>query len=276
MEDDEGRAADEASRIADALEAAAEAVRHGGEQRFEVLRPRVSPPQAPTVPRFYETMCVDLPGSGAAVWISSIPQPPEFLAAWQDDPTGSLLTSLHTVSDELGALPETLRAIRGDLATLLVPAILSTRPDRVPTYRGHLHAWEREHYEPEEYVLNDLPKFAQFVKSADPLLHLFAVRLAYEPLVPVERSAAKALSLMKLCRDAGVSAGLCHMTGFSDPVVVVVTPFMVVVLRAAGGIGSGLQEGLHRRIVKRLTGTDPGAVPDDPPEDDGDAEDDAG
>ena len=115
---------------------------------------------------------------------------------------------------------------------------------------------------PEEYTLDTLPKFADFVRSVDEDLFLFAVRLAYEPLIPVERSPLTAISLAKLCGEVGVSAGICDLGGAHGWVLLVLAPTMLVVLRGANGLGRALEEVVHRRVVSLLTGTDP-YVPDE-------------
>ncbi len=219
----------------------------------------VPPPSAPTVTRFYETTCIDLPGSGAAVDVMSIPQRPDLVAAWHTQ--DQYLVSAGRVAEGFGFDRGDYRGAdhRGITPELLVPAILYTRPDHCATYSGPLPS-EEQAYEPEVYVLKDLPKFASFVRSADRSLYLFAARVAHEPLVPVEGSPARAISLAKVAGSAGADMALV-LSGVHDPIVLVSTPFVVIAMGAATGLSAGLfrglNEGIYRRVVQWLTGTDP-------------------
>jgi hypothetical protein len=47
------------------------------------------------------------------------------------------------------------------------------------------------------------------------------------------------------------------VSGAHDPLVLVVTPFVVVIMYAAIGVGEGLRKGLEYKIVRWLTGRDP-------------------
>jgi hypothetical protein len=217
------------------------------------LESSVPPLREPSLTRFYETNCVDLPGSGAAEWIISIPTPAYLAAAWQTDesmPWGRA----SNVALDLG-FPET-RDLRS--ADLLIPAILATRPDRAPTFAGRLHEEERAEYTRAEHLLQDAPDWARFVRLYDERLYLFAVRLAYEPLVPVEESPLSATSLAKLAGSTGASAALC-LAGEKDPLLLVATPIAIVVLGAATGVAAGLHEALRRNVIRWLTGSDPGS-----------------
>ena len=211
--------------------------------------------------RFYETTCIDLPGSGGALSIMSVPQRPDLASAWQ---TGDQrLASANRIAGSFGFDRGDYRGVdhRDITADLLVPAILYTRPDRAASYSGQLHAKEPG-FRPEEFVLNNLSHFAQFVLSADESLYLFAARVAHEPLVPVEQSAARAVSLAKIAGAAGADMTLV-MAGAHDPVLLISTPFAVIVMGAASGVASGLfrglQEGVYRNVVRWMTGTDPQA-----------------
>jgi hypothetical protein len=220
-------------------------------------------PTEPTLPRLYETSCVDVPGSGSAMTVISTPMPPMLLAGLHERRLAHLITGTWLVEElELNDVR------RIDDADLLVPAVLYTRPDHSPTYHGPMYAAAAEaDRERHEYIIKDLPLFAGHVASKDPTLLLFAARMTYEPVIPIEESPLSCTSLAKLFGSTTTSVALCKMSGLSDPLILVVTPTMVVVMGASTGLGSGLHEGLRRRMIKWLTGSDPGSSEPDASDD---------
>ena len=222
----------------------------------------IPPPRTPSVARFYETTCLDVPGSGAAMQIISFPQRPERVAAWQieDQDVRYWYTSATAVAGQLGL--DMVRDV--DEPRLLVAAIVYTRPDHSPSYDRQLEEYEHT-YVADEFAKRDFPKFAEFVARNDYRLVLFATRMAEEPLVPVEASPLHAESAAKLMGSAGSSAALGWVAGIHDPWLLIVTPLTVVLMGAATGIATGLHEGLRRNVVRWLTGTDPGAEGEDSP-----------
>lgn len=51
------------------------------------------------------------------------------------------------------------------------------------------------------------------------------------------------------------------MAGLPGWAILIATPFMVVVVYAAYGVGKGLRIGLRTQVIKKLTGLEPKALP---------------
>lgn len=226
-------------------------------------------PDAPTLTRFYSTTAVDLPGSGAGLHIISAPIPPHLSVARHVDLYHEFLKA-DAVAFALGlSSAETLSQWADNTRRLergqLIEAVLYTRPDHYPTYCGPLkdEASEREKH---EYVLTDMSGFAKFARERDPNLVLFAGRVVYEPLLLVEQSPARAISIAQVVGGAGADIALVT-SGVHDPLVLIVAPVAVIIMYAAVGTGEGLRKGLEWRIVRWLTGQapeDPSSAADEP------------
>jgi hypothetical protein len=224
--------------------------RYGGQG--EVERGFRLHPQ-PTVTRYYQATLLDVPGSGAALSVVSVPQPADVAA--------ELLLGASN-RDEHWLLEQTardlgvkdLRVIAPNVSDLL-GAMLATRPDEVASYggeRGPIPWFEILGRDPDPLSTKD----AFALGNYDPRLAQFVGRVAIEPLIPVESSPLGGVSLTALAKGAGTAAGgiALGMAAMSNPLILLCVPAGVIIMGGAKGIAQGLEEGLHARIVRMLTG----------------------
>ena len=214
-------------------------------------RTRVEPSRPPTLPRWYESTVIDLPGTGAAFRIASLPPSPGAQALWDIGEYGPGDQSpASEAADSLGIRLESwTRGVPGDD---VYRALLSVRPDHASTYVS-AGEWQETDYR-------------GFPINLDPALREFVARVATDPIVPVEMSPLRAVSINSLLHAANTTAMLGWAEASHDPLMLLGIPVGIVIIGGARGISAGLQEGLYRRIVKALTGTDPSRGPG---EDDG-------
>jgi hypothetical protein len=90
-------------------------------------------------------------------------------------------------------------------------------------------------------------------ETKKPLIADFVCEIVNEPFVPVEASPLSGESLSRLAKDSSLlgfaSIGESFALFHHDPVVLIVTPFCVVVIGATVGIAEGLRERLRTWLV---------------------------
>jgi hypothetical protein len=204
-------------------------------------------PRAPTLPRWYESAAIDLPGTGAAFRIVSIPPTPADVARWD---LGELrdVSLVESGANELGLTVPVYGSVGTDD---LRRALLALRPDLAATYIRS----------PSENT-----DFRGFTINLDPELSAFVARFATDPIVAVEESPLHGTSIINLLRTTGATATLAVSAVTHEPYLLLAVPIGIVLIGGARGVAAGLEEGLYRRIVKALTGTDPGKGTEDRPE----------
>jgi hypothetical protein len=207
------------------------------------------------VARLYTAELVDLPGSGGALTIVSLPPRPDDEARWQlrgpdDDPglfdRASRALSFHNVVElrDPGAL---------------VAAILATRPDD-SYFRERVDAATILGREP---TATSVFEDAAAIGRYDEPLARFAARVAVEPLAPVEFSPLSGMSLADLTKYSGYAggAGLGYLGVFVDPMLLISVPAGIIILGASKGVARALEHGLYERLVRWITGTSAAALP---------------
>jgi hypothetical protein len=113
-----------------ALEASLAAVKRGrGEGSSGRFRATVHPPRAATVPRWYESTAIDLPGTGAAFRVVFIPPTPGDQALWEigefRDRPPALVAAANLGITRTSVISET---------DVLYRALLAVHPDLSATY----------------------------------------------------------------------------------------------------------------------------------------------
>lgn len=210
---------------------------------------------APQLPRWYETAALDVHGTGGGFRILVLPPTPEVVALRE---LGAIRTEglAQTAAVDLDLVPELDVS-----AEELLSALLVTRPDGARSYRGSLRA----HYpvKHDQLIPEELGEFAAFASDLDPALASFAARVATEPLVPVEHSAAQGISLNHLMHSGGASAVLAYAMATGDPVLVIEYAGALVLVGGARGVSAALEEGLYQKVLRWLTGESPDDDDDD-------------
>ena len=247
---------------ADALAAAALA----GAAQVEISTPL-------TLPRWYEATAFD-DESGAAFRIVTLPPNPVFTARRELGMPPAEIAG--QIAESLG-LSVYLEVSAEDL----VDALLATRPDETVAYLGDRSAEDLRNWTVMQRTSKTagLRGFAARVVSEDRGLVSFTERVATEPLIPVEGSPVRGVSLLSLIRKGENAAVIAYAGWTHNPLFLLAIPAGTIIMGGARGIAHGLDEGLYRWIVARFTGVDPG--PEAPPADaeqlvDDSAEEDSG
>jgi hypothetical protein len=193
------------------------------------------------VTRWYESVAIDTPGTGAAFRIAFFPPSPGDLALWE---IGELSSDarVERIAETIGLTKTTTGFDRDDVGRVL----LALRPDLADTYKL------RRRLDTE---------FRGFRVNLEPALREFVARVATDPIIPVESSPLRGVSLVNLLHAATTSAVLGMAEATREPLLLLGVPIGIVVIGGARGIAAGLEEGLYRRIVKAMTGNDPGKGP---------------
>ena len=170
---------------------------------------------------------IHLPGTGARMQAISIPRPIEDLATSallkpEEDDWEPYIAELLGFTYSMFVRPEDP-----------LDAMLATRPDRSETYRGRLtdSSPSLGSVLPEDFTLDYLEWVREEVDRLDPRLHRFVARVALEPLIPVEHSAAESSPLVELIQGAGSSVGLGYLSyAAHEPLLLVTIPAAIVIL----------------------------------------------
>lgn len=218
--------------------------------RGSYQEPDVPPP---SLGRWYETTVVDDRGSGGAFRIVAMPA---------DVGLASQLQLGVLNAEEFAArCAESLELERGErvFENDLFAALLGTRPDLAETYTDSPIPFVPMVRRGARWDLATIREWAGVASNDDPRLASFVARAATEPLVAIEGSPIRGVSLAALTRSAGTTAWVAYSGWTDHPYLLLAIPVGVVIMGGARGIAAGLEDGLYRVIVRKLTGQDPDA-----------------